>query len=91
MEDEIVVVRTYGSEVEAQIAQAALASNGIPSIVLPDNAGGMLPMLQVLFPVRLAVRRDDHEAAIAVLDFPPGVHDADAEADAGHAWDEERE
>ncbi len=91
MDDEIVVVRTYLSEVEAHIAQAALASSGIPSIVLPDNAGGMLPMLQVLFPIRLAVRSDDQEAAIAVLDAPPGVHDVDAEADAGPEWDEERE
>lgn len=89
MEDEIVVVRTYGTEVEAQIAQAALAANGIPSIVLPDNAGGMLPMLQVLFPVRLAVRRDDLEVAVTVLDAPPGKPGTEAELDAGNSWDDE--
>jgi hypothetical protein len=89
MDDEIVVVRTFGTEVEAQLAQAALAAEGIPSIVLPDNAGGMLPMLQVLFPVRLAVRRDDAEAALTVLDAPPVP---DAEAETGRAsWEDERE
>ena len=89
MDDEIVVIRTFGSEIEAQLAQAALAADGIPSIVLPDNAGGMLPMLQVLFPVRLAVRREDADAAVTVLDTPPGEP---PEPDAGHApWDDERE
>ena len=88
MDDEIVVIRTYGSEVEAQLAQAALASDGIPSIVLPDNAGGMLPMLQVLFPVRLAVRREDAEAAQAVLDAPPGTLIDDAESGSTPPWEE---
>ena len=72
MDDDIIVIRTYGTEVEAQLAQASLAADGIPSIVLSDNAGGMLPMLQVLFPVRLAVRREDVEAAQTALDAPPG-------------------
>ena len=72
MTDDITVIRTFSTEVEAQLAQAALAADGIPSIVLPDNAGGMLPMLQVLFPVRLAVRSEDAEEARQILDAPPG-------------------
>ena len=72
MTDDITVIRTFATEVEAQLAQAALAADGIPSIILSDNAGGMLPMLQVLFPVRLAVRSEDADAAQQVLDAPPG-------------------
>lgn len=79
MDDDIIVIRTYGTEVEAQLAQASLAADGIPSIVLSDNAGGMLPMLQVLFPVRLAVRREDVEAARETLDAPPGPMERDDE------------
>ena len=77
MNDDITVIRTFSTEVEAQLAQAALAADGIPSIVLPDNAGGMLPMLTVLFPVRLAVRSEDAETARQLLDAPPGEMDAE--------------
>lgn len=94
MTDDVIVIRTFGSEIEAQLAQAALAADGIPSIVLPDNAGGMLPMLQVLFPVRLAVRAEDAEAALATLDTPPGEMQQDGgdEHDGGGMpWEEDRE
>ncbi|MGH7663042.1 MAG: DUF2007 domain-containing protein [Gemmatimonadaceae bacterium] len=79
MPDSIVVVRTYSNEIEAHIACAALEANGVPSIVLPDNAGGMLPMLQSLFPVRLAVRREHAEEAIRILQTPD-THAVDTEA-----------
>ena len=85
MNDDITVIRTYSTEAEAQIAQAALAADGIPSIVLPDNAGGMLPMLQVLFPVRLAVRSEDAETARQLLDSPPGEREDDGE-EHGESW-----
>lgn len=94
MADDVVVIRTFGSEIEAQLAQAALAADGIPSIVLPDNAGGMLPMLQVLFPVRLAVRAEDAEAALAALDAPRGEMERDGigDDDGGSLpWEEDRE
>ena len=71
MSDYIVVVRTYQNEVEAQLAQAVLDAEGIRSILLPDNAGGMLPGLQLLFPTRLAVHEDDAAAARLALDQPP--------------------
>ena len=91
MSDDITVIRTFPTEVEAQVAQAALAADGIPSIVLSDNAGGMLPMLQVLFPVRLAVRSEDAELALQLLDAPPG--DPDTHDDDGRAepWRDDRE
>lgn len=85
-DDDITVIRTFSTEVEAQLAQAALAANGIPSIVLPDNAGGMLPMLQVLFPVRLAVRSEDADVARQVLDAPPGEMQQDDADDGAEPW-----
>lgn len=91
MNDDITVIRTYPTEVEAQLAQAALAADGIPSIVLSDNAGGMLPMLQVLFPVRLAVRSEDAETALQILDAPPGDPDTLEDDDGAEPWRDDHE
>ena len=91
MNDDITVIRTYSTEVEAQLAQAALAADGIPSIVLPDNAGGMLPVLQVLFPVRLAVRSEDAEAAREILDAPPGEMDSQNGEEHQEPWRDDQE
>jgi hypothetical protein len=61
------VVASYSTEVEAQIGQAILESNGISSIILRDDAGGMLPSLHILKAVRLAVLEEDAEEAKAIL------------------------
>jgi hypothetical protein len=37
-------------------------------MLLKDNAGGMLPFLDVLHPVRLVVRRGDVDTAVRLLD-----------------------
>ena len=63
----IVTIGTYSTEVEAQIAQAALESNGISSIILRDDAGGMLPSLHILANVKLAVQDEDAELAREIL------------------------
>jgi hypothetical protein len=70
MTNDLVVIRTYGLEYEAQIAQAVLEAHEIPSSILRDNAGGMLPALQLLFEIRLAVRREDVAEATRVLEAP---------------------
>ena len=72
LRDEIVVIRTYVSEMEAQVAQLVLAAHEIPAVLLRDDAGGMLPAMRLLFPVRLAVRRDQEGLAKRVLDSEPG-------------------
>lgn len=71
MSDEIVVVRKYFSEIEAQIAQSVLEAHDIPSAILKDDAGGMLPAMHLLYPVRLAVRGEDEEEALRLLTSPP--------------------
>jgi hypothetical protein len=65
------VIRTFTSEIQAQIAQAVLDANGIDSGVIRDDAGGMMPWLQQLHPIRLVVREEDSSDAVDLLDSPP--------------------
>lgn len=64
------VIRTFSGEPEAYIAQAALEANGIESSLIRDDAGGMMPWLQWLHPIRLVVAESDAEEALAILDTP---------------------
>ena len=63
MASDIVVIATYPSEAEASIAQASLDSAGIDSMLLRDDAGGIIPSMSFLRGVRVAVRADDAEEA----------------------------
>ena len=64
----IVVLRTFHSEMEAQVAAAVLEAAGIPAEVQADNAGGAYPSLSLIFPVRLLVHEEDVADANEVLD-----------------------
>lgn len=68
MPENAFVVRTFQNSVEAEFAQSVLEVNGIVSMLLKDNAGGMLPFLDVLHPVRLVVRQVDVDTAVRLLD-----------------------
>ena len=68
MSEDVVVVREFGSEVEAHLAASVLEANGVPAQVFADTAGGAYPSLALLFPVRLLVRSEDAELARALLD-----------------------
>ena len=68
----IVTVRTFASELEAQLAKAILAASDIPAVVMHDDAGGMLPSLTFVRGVRLAVRREHARRALALLDEAGG-------------------
>lgn len=68
--DEPVTVRTYQVEHEAELARAVLEAHGIEALVMRDNAGGMLPMLQPHFRIRLIVRGPDAAEAREILDGP---------------------
>lgn len=67
MEEELVVIATFANDAEAQMARAVLDAHDIPAVVLRDNAGGMLPALDWLVEIRLAVRRSDETVARSVL------------------------
>ena len=68
MGESMMIIREYASEMEAIVAQSVLKANNIPAVVIRDNAGGMLPVLHVLYPVRLAVRPGDADLARELLD-----------------------
>jgi hypothetical protein len=67
------VIRTFANEVEAHVAQAVLDANGIDSFLIRDDAGGMMPWLQWLHPIRLVVREEDSVEALDLLNSPPGL------------------
>jgi hypothetical protein len=67
------VIRTFANEVEAHVAQAVLDANGIDSFLIRDDAGGMMPWLQWLHPIRLVVREEDSVEALGLLNSPPGL------------------
>ncbi|MGB7211347.1 MAG: hypothetical protein WBC97_01860 [Gemmatimonadales bacterium] len=63
----MITVRTYPTEVEAEVDRAVLAANGIRALVVRDNAGGMLPSLNLLMAVRLVVDNEHGAQARVVL------------------------
>ena len=67
---EPVVIRTFQIEHEADLALAILEAHGVRAVVLRDNAGGMLPMLQALFQIRLVVAPEDADLARQILEGP---------------------
>lgn len=67
MESDVVVIGWYGLPAEAEMDAAVLEANGIPSMIMTDDAGGMLPSLQLLAETRLAVRVSDAEEARRIL------------------------
>jgi hypothetical protein len=70
MSDEIVVLRKYANEMEARFAAMALEANGVPAQVFADTAGGAVPSMALVFPIRLLVRAEDAELAREILDTP---------------------
>jgi hypothetical protein len=68
--DGVVVLRKYSTEVEARLAASVLEANGIRAEVSADTAGGALPSIALVFPVRLLVRADDAALARELLDTP---------------------
>jgi hypothetical protein len=70
MGEAMAVIREYLNETEAHVARSVLEAYEIPAVVLRDNAGGMLPSMHIMFPVRLAVRNADVTRALAILDAP---------------------
>jgi len=97
-DDEVIVLRKYVSEVEATMAHLVLEAHNIPSAVMRDTAGGMIPSMAILYPVRLAVRREDADEARRILDTEAplpsedgGGERLDAPTDFAARWSPERD
>jgi putative signal transducing protein len=63
---QLVVVRTFGNRIEAELAHSALEAAEIDSTIVDDDAGGTQPELW-LRGVKLLVREDDAERATEIL------------------------
>lgn len=70
MTNDIVLLREFSNEAEANLAASVLEANGVPARVSTDTAGGAFPSLALVFPIRLLVQRDDLELARELLDVP---------------------
>lgn len=86
MGENMMIIREFASEMEAIVAQNVLEANNIPSAIIRDNAGGMLPVLQMIYPVKIAVRVGDADLARELLEtsvddelFEDDDDDTDAE------------
>ncbi|HEY8165319.1 MAG TPA: DUF2007 domain-containing protein [Gemmatimonadaceae bacterium] len=75
------VIRTFPNELEASIAEAALEAHGIQSSLMTDSAGGTMPWLNTLHPIRLVVRESDVDLANAILEGRPPTDDSATGAD----------
>ena len=75
---ELVVVRSYSTVVDAELAKSALQSVGIDSMVRSDNEGSQSPGLTFSRGAELLVRGDDVEAAEDVLDIE-GIEESEQE------------
>lgn len=64
---DLIVVRTFASRVEAELAKGALEAAGIDSMISADDVGGMRPHLSLTNGVGLLVRVEDAEQATEVL------------------------
>jgi hypothetical protein len=70
-EGELVVVHTFGSRPEADLAKSALDAAGIDAIIQADTAGGMRPHLAFAGGgFQVVVRAEDAAAARDILDLP---------------------
>ncbi len=65
--DESVVIATYPNEYEADLAVSWLEAEGIPSVVVADDAGGAFPMLQVSRGVKVLVTAGNEDRAREIL------------------------
>jgi hypothetical protein len=62
----VIVVGTYPTRADAELAQAALEVEGIQSVVSSDDAGGAYPF-DLSGGARLVVSEEDAERAAAIL------------------------
>jgi hypothetical protein len=70
-DSDLVVVHTFGSRQEADLAKSALEAAGIDAMVQADSGGGMRPALAWAgVGYQVLVRTEDAEAARDVLDIP---------------------
>jgi Putative prokaryotic signal transducing protein len=66
--DDLVVVRTFNTAIDAELAKSALDAADVDSFIQTDDAGGMRPHLAFAQGARLIVRAEDRDRATSILD-----------------------
>ena len=69
---DLVLLKTFPSEIEAELFKSILEGEGIPALLVKDDCGGSYPELQWARGVRLLVRREDLERARRCLGSSEG-------------------
>jgi hypothetical protein len=64
---DLVVLRTFLNDIDAQLAKTALEAAEIDSMIRADDAGGMRPHMWISRGVELVVRAEDVERANEIL------------------------
>ena len=77
--DDAIVLETFFSRIEAEMAAGLLESEGVETMVLADDAGGAYPMLQFIRGVRLMVYREDETRAREILQAMEAEGEMEAE------------
>jgi hypothetical protein len=67
VEAELVVVRSFGDRIEAEMARSALEAAGIRSMVRGDDCAGLRPHMSLGSGIELIVRAMDRAKALEVL------------------------
>lgn len=79
-EANLIIVGSFGSEPEAEIAKSALEAAGIDAMIQTDTAGGMRPHIAWSGSgFKILVREEDATAAREILEAP--IQDLDTEAE----------
>ena len=66
-DSELIVIRTFGTKFEADIAKSALDAANLDAMIKADDAGGAQPGLWAGSGVELLVRAEDAERATEIL------------------------
>ena len=64
---DLIVVRTFPTMIDAELARSALEAADIESYIQADDAGGMRPHMLAVQGARLVVRAEDAERADGIL------------------------
>jgi hypothetical protein len=69
--DDAVILETFSSRMEAEMAAGLLEAEGIDTLIMADDAGGAYPMLQFVRGVRLLVFKEDEARGREILAAVP--------------------
>lgn len=72
-ENDLVVVHTFGSQAEADLAISALTAAGIEAVVQRDTAGGEYPGVALASGIGIIVHAADEPAAREILSLPARI------------------